>query len=159
MGGELSGYAEVDITGKGLQGARKRVGVNEYIYMKVPATYAAGRPLVVTHDGDEEVMVSGVAPATLTVYQEIAVNPTLQGATAGFQWCQTRGICNVLTDGTTDIAKDDFLEVLNTETALTKDSTARSVNSVGIACEAQTDATDTLTSVQLLGDRVIIAAT
>jgi hypothetical protein len=146
------------IDGSGSQGARKRQGVNEYIYLQVPANTPAGTPLIVTYDGDEEVMVKGVAPATLAVYQEVAVNPKLAGSAAEFQWCQTRGICEVLCDGTTDIAKDDYLELLNTETALVKDSTARSVNSVAIACEAYTLTPDALTTVQLLGDRVIIAA-
>jgi hypothetical protein len=157
MGSELLS-AVADITGIGMQGARKRVGVNEYVYMQVPATTAAGTPLVVTYDGDEEVMVQGVAPATLAVYQEIAIVPTLQGAAAGFMWCQVRGICQALVDGTTDIAKDAYLELLNTETALVSDSTARSVNSVAIACEAYTLTPDALKSVQMLGDRVIVAA-
>jgi len=146
------------VDGVGAQGARKRQGVNEFVYMQVPATYAAGRPLVVTHDGDEEVMVKGVAPATLAVYQEIAVTPKLAGAAAEFMWCQVRGICKALCDGTTDIAKDDYLEVVTTETAFFIDSTARSVNSVAIACEAYTDTADALKTVHLLGDRVLVAA-
>ena len=147
-----------DVTGQGVIGSRKRVGVNEYVYMQVPASTAKGTPLVVTHDGDEEVMVKGVAPATLAVYQEIAVTPRLAGAAAEFMWCQTRGICQVLVDGTTDIAKDAYLELLNAETALVSDSTARSVNSVAIACEAYTLTVDALKTVQLLGDSAIIAA-
>lgn len=157
MSSELLNAVET-VDGTGMQGARKRIGVNEYVYMQVPATTAAGTPLIVTHDGDEEVMVKGVAPATLAVYQEVAVVPALQGSSAGFQWCQTKGICKVLCDGTTDIAKDAYLELLNAETALVSDSTARSVNSVAIACEAYTDTTDALTTVFLLGDRVIVAA-
>lgn len=147
-----------DVTGKGVQGARKRVGVNEYVYMQVPATTAKGTPLIVTHDGDEEVMVKGVAPATLAVYQEVAITPKLAGSAAEFMWCQVKGICQALVDGTTDIAKDAYLELLNAETALVSDSTARSVNSVAIACEAYTDTTDALKTVHLLGDRVIVAA-
>jgi hypothetical protein len=147
-----------DVTGKGVIGSRKRVGVNEYVYMQVPATTAAGTPLVVTYDGDEEVMVKGVAPATLAVYQEIAITPKLAGSSAEFMWCQVRGIAEALVNGTTDVAKDAYLEVLNTGTALVSDSTARSVNSVAIACEAYTDSTNALKTVQLLGDRVIVAA-
>lgn len=157
MGSELLSPVE-DVTGIGMQGARKRVGVNEYVYMQVPATTAAGTPLIVTQDGDEEVMVKGVAPATLAVYQEVAIVPKLQGAAAGFQWCQVRGICKALLDGTTDIAKDDYLELVTVETALIYDSTARSVNSVAIACEAYTSTTDALKTVNMLGDRAIVAA-
>jgi hypothetical protein len=158
MSGELTGYVEGYLDGTGMQGARKRVGVNEFVYIQVPATTAAGTPLVVTYDGDEEVMVKGVAPATLAVYQEIAIVPTLQGSAAGFQWCQVRGFCSALVLGTTDVAKDDYLEVLNGGTSLVMDSTARSVNSVAIACEAYTTSSDALKSVQLTGDRVIVAA-
>jgi len=157
MGGELKrSVATVD--GTGLQGSRKRVGVNEFVYIQVPATTAAGTPLVVTHDGDEEVMVAGVAPATLAVYQEIAITPTLAGAVAEFQWCQVKGVCQALVHGGTDVAKDDYLEVLNAGTALVDDSTVRSVNSVAVACEAYTTASNALKTVQLLGDRVIVAA-
>lgn len=157
MGGELTQPVET-IDGTGSQGARRRIGCNEYVYIKVPATTKAGTPLVVTYDGDEEIMVSGVAPATLAVYQEIAIVPRLAGSVAEFMWCQTRGVCSALVNGTTDVAKDDYLEVINAGTALVDDSTARSVNSVAIACEAYTLTPDALKSVVLLGDRVIVAA-
>lgn len=157
MSGEITGYAGIDVTGKGTQGARKKVGVNEYIYCQFPATTAAGTPMVVTYDGDEEVMVKGVAAATLAVYQEIVICPELVGSAAEFKWGQTKGIASVLVNGTTDIAKDDYLEVINGADNLVYDSTVRSVNSVAIACEAYTDSTDALKTVQLLGDRVIVA--
>lgn len=157
MGGELKrSVATVD--GTGLQGSRKKVGVNEFVYISVPANTVAGTPLVVSYDGDEEVMVAGVVPATLAVYQEIAITPTLAGAVAEFQWCQVRGVCQALVNGTADVAKDDFLEVINAGTALVDDSTVRSVNSVAVACEAYTTNSAALKTVQLLGDRVIVAA-
>ena len=158
MGGELKRSVET-VDGTGLQGSRKRVGVNEFVYVQFPATTAAGRPMVVTYDGDEEVMVKGVAAATAAFYQEIAVTPRLAGAAAEFMWCQVKGMGKMLVDGTTDVAKDDYLEVLNTGTAAVKDGATRTVNSVAIACEAQATNANTLTLVQLLGDRVIIAAT
>jgi hypothetical protein len=157
MSSELLSNVET-VDGSGMQGARKRQGVNEFVYIQVPASTAAGSPLIVTHDGDEEVMVKGVAPATLAVYQEVAVTPKLAGSSAEFMWCQVRGVCKALCDGTTDIAKDDYLELVNAETAFIIDSTARSVNSVAIACEAYTNTTDALKTVNLLGDRVIVAA-
>jgi hypothetical protein len=156
MGGELKRSVET-VDGTGLQGSRKRVGVNEYVYMQFPAATAAGTPMVVTHDGDEEVMVKGVAAATLAVYQEIAICPELVGSSAEFKWGQVRGICQALVNGATDIAKDDYLEIINGADNFVRDSTARSVNSVAIACEAYADSTDALKTVQLLGDRVIVA--
>jgi hypothetical protein len=157
MGGELTRDKSVE-DGTGVLGSRKKVGVNEYIFLNVPATTAAGRPMVVTYDGDEATLVKGVAPATSSVYQEIAIVPRLIGSAAEDVWCQTRGICEALLDGTTDIAKDDYLEVLNADTALSKDATTRSVYSVAIATEAYTDTPDALYTVMLLGDRVQIAA-
>ncbi len=157
MGGELTRDVSVE-DGTGTLGARKRVGSNEYIFLNVPATTVAGTPMIVTYDGDEASLVKAVAPATLAVYQEVAVVPRLIGSAAENVWCQTRGICEVLCDGTTDIAKDDYLELINAETALIKDSTARSTNSVAIATEAYTATPDALTTVMLLGDRVIVAA-
>lgn len=153
----LNANVEV-IDGTGAQGARMAQGSSEFVYLQVPATTAAGTPLVVTYDGDEEVLVKGVAPATLAVYQEIAIVPRLAGASAEFMWCQVKGICQALVHGGTDVAKDDYLEVLNAGTALVMDSTARSTNSVAIACEAYTTASNALKTVNLLGDRVIVAA-
>ena len=151
--------AAVDtLDGTGAYGARKWAGDNEFVYLYVAGSTPEGAPKIISHDGDEEYMVKTAAPATLAVYQEVAVVPKLQGATGSGQWCQVRGICQVLTDGGTDIAKDDYLELLNAETALVKEGAARTVNSVAIACEAQAESADTLTSVNLLGDRVIIAA-
>lgn len=146
------------LDGTGVQGAKMKQGINEYIYIQVPANTAKGTPLVVTYDGDEEVMVKGVAAATAAFYQEIAVTPRLAGAAAEFMWCQTKGIAKMLVDGTTDVAKDDYLEVLNTATSAVKDGAARTVNAFAIACEAQATNSAVLTTVQLLGDRVIIAA-
>lgn len=157
MGGELSRDVSVE-DGTGGLGARKRGGANEYIFLNVPATTAAGTPMVVSYDGDEASLVKAVAPATLAVYQEIAIVPRLIGAAAENVWCQTRGICEALADGTTDIAKDDFLEVTNAETAFTKDASTRSTNSVAIATEAYTATPDALITVMMLGDRAIVAA-
>lgn len=157
MGGELTGVSEIDITGQGKQGSRKRQGVNEFVFVQFPATTKAGAPMVVTYDGDEEVMVKGVVPATLAVYQEIAICPRLIGSVAEFAWGQVRGVCDVLVNGNADIAKDDYLEVINGADNLVYDSTVRSVNSVAIATVAYTVDADVLKSVQLLGDKVIVA--
>jgi len=157
MGGELTRDKSVE-DGTGVLGSRKRVGVNEYIFLNVPATTAAGTPMVVSYDGDEATLVKGVAPATSSVYQEIAIVPRLIGSAAEDVWCQTRGICEALLDGTTNIAKDSYLEVLNTDTALTVDGSTRTVYSVAIATEAYEDTPDALYTVMMLGDRVQIAA-
>lgn len=156
MANELAG--RVDQTdGTGLQGARKSNGMNEYLYAYVPASSVKGEVYVVTFDGDEETCPKLVAAATLAVYQEYAVVLADQTA-AGFAWVQTKGKANVLVEGTTDVAKDDFLELLNTEKSAKKDAATRSVNSFAIACAAQTTNSAVLTECILLGGTQICAA-
>lgn len=156
MGGELSRSVET-LDGTGLQGARKRVGMNEFIYAYVPASAVKGEAYVVTYDGDEETCPKLVAAATAAFYQEIAIVLADQTA-AGFAWVQVAGKVEALVEGTTDVAKDDFLELLNTEKSMKKDGTTRTVNAIAIACEAQTANSAALIDVILLGGRVIIAA-
>lgn len=146
------------LDGTGAQGARRWQGVNEYVYAYVPASAAKGAAYVLTYDGDEETNPKLVAAATLAVYQEVVIVLETQGSAAGFAWVQVRGNCEALVEGTTDVAKDDFLELLNTETSMKKDATTRSVNSIAIAREAQASNSAVLTDVFLIGDRVIIAA-
>lgn len=153
----LNAPAEV-IDGTGLLGARVRQGRNEYLYAIVPANAVKGETYVVTYDGDEETCPKLVAAATLAVYQEYAVVLADQGATAGVAKVQTKGHAYMLVEGTTDVAKDDYLELLNTEKSAKKDGTARSVNSYAIACEAQASNSAVLIQVELLGATQICAA-
>lgn len=156
MGGELSRAKEV-LDGTGVLGARKRVGKNEFLYVYIPAAKDKGEFQIINFDGDEETSPQVGDAATLAVYQEVGVILETMAA-AGYAWVQVAGVVDALVDGTTDVAKDDFLEVLNTAVSAVKDATTRSVNSVAIANEAQASSTATLISVELLGGRVIIAA-
>lgn len=153
----LNAPAEV-IDGTGLLGSRIRQGRNEYLYAVVPANALRGETYVVTYDGDEETCPQLVAAATLAVYQEYAVVLANQGSTAGVAKVQTKGHAYMLVEGTTDVAKDDYLELLNTEKSAKKDGTARSVNSYAIACEAQASNSAVLIQVELLGATQICAA-
>lgn len=155
MGGELSRDKET-IDGTGLLGARKVVGKQEFVYVYLPASKAKGEFQVITFDGDEETSPKLADAATLAVYQEVGVVLEAHSA-ADYAWVQVRGVCEALVDGTTDVAKDDFLEVLNGSVNAVKDGTL-SVNSVAIARETQTANSGTLTEVELLGKPVIIAA-
>ena len=146
------------IDGTGAAGARRRQGRNEFLYAYVPANALKGEVYVVTHDGDEETTPKLVTAATLAVYQEYAVVLADQGATAGYAWVQTKGHAYALVEGTTDVAKDDYLELLNTEKSAKKDATARSTNSFAIACAAQASNSAVLTEVELLGGMQICAA-
>ena len=90
--------------------------------------------------------------------QNVVVASEDQGATAGFQWCYISGDCDALVSGSSNVAKDDFLEVVNGADNFIKDASSRSENSVAIAREAYTSAADVLKKVSLLGERVIVAA-
>lgn len=142
----------------GVAGQRRFDGNREYIYMYFSAAVTAGTPFVLSYDGDEETNPKGVAPATNTTFQTLIVFPTKTATAAGWQWAQYKGDAEVLVDGTTDVAKDDFLEVINAGTALIKDATSRGVGSVAIAQEARTDNSAGLVNVYLIGDPVQIAA-
>lgn len=157
MSNELSRSVDA-IDGTGAQGSRKSSGMNEYLFAYVPASALKGEVYVVTHDGDEETCPKLVAAATLAVYQEYAVVLEDQGATAGFAWVQVKGKASVLVEGTTDVAKDDYLEVLTTEKSAKKDAVTRSVNSFAIACAAQIANSAVLTDCILLGAPAIVAA-
>lgn len=143
---------------KFLGGQIVRRGKQVLQYLYVPANTVQGEVLVKAFDGDEEYCPKAVAAATSSVYQHVVVATEDQGATAGFQWCVIEGECQALVDGTTDVAKDDFLEVLNTADGFTKDATTRSTNSAAIARAAQATDSDVLTYVYLTGERVLVAA-
>lgn len=141
----------------GVAGAFRNEGNRRYVFAYVASGVAVGQPRVLTYDGDEETNPTAGAIATQTGYTQFVVFPTIAGAD-DFQWCQVRGDAYVLVDGTTDVAKDDFLEVINATTSLVKDATSRSVNSVAIAQEARTTNSAGLTYVFLLGEAVQLAA-
>ena len=133
-------------------------GKKVFQYLFVPANTEKGEILVRSYDGDEEYNPKALAAATATFGQKIVVASEDQGSTAGFQWCIIEGNCEALVDGTTDVAKDDFLEVLNGADGLTKDGSSRSGGSVAIAREAQTTNSDVLTDVYVFSETATIAA-
>ena len=150
---ELTSANEKHIAGQVVQ-----QGKTMYQYLYVPANTEQGEVLVLSYDGDEETNPKAVAPATASFKQRVVVAGEDQGSSAGFQWCIISGECSALVDGTTDVAKDDFLEVLNTADGFTKDGTSRAATSAAIAREAQTANSDTLTSIYLIGEGNTIAS-
>ncbi len=154
--GVIVGRVDENGTGFGYGGAIKSISglVLEFLY--VPADTVKGEILQKAFDGDELLNPKAVACATNAVAGTIVVATEDQGSTAGFQWCVTKGYCEALVDGTTDVAKDDFLEVLNGADGAIKDATTQSTKSFAIACEAQTDS-DTLTDVYVLGVPAVIS--
>jgi hypothetical protein len=104
--------------------------------------------------------VQAITPATLGIAHTVGI-AIETNTVAGDYWFQVEGPCEAFTLGTTDITVDDFLEVCNNApTTLQIDhATVRSTSSVAVAVDANaTDTTPAVTSVWLIGDPVIIAA-
>lgn len=133
-------------------------GKTTFQYLYVPANTVKGQVLMRTFDGDEETNPKAVAAATTTFPIRCVVATVNQGATAGFQWCVIEGECEALVNGTSDVAKDAFLEVINGADNFTGEGSSRLTTSVAIAREAQTADADTLTDVYVLGEPHTIAA-
>ena len=141
----------------GVAGAIKEEGNRKYVFAYCAAAETIGKVRAITFDGDVATNPTAGAPVNLAGYQTIGV-ATKTTTAAGYLWYQIKGDAKALVEGTTDVAKDDFLEVLNGETSFKKDNATRSVNSVCIAQEAQAADASVLTNVYLTGERVIVAA-
>ncbi|MEK7578728.1 MAG: hypothetical protein AAB456_03380 [Patescibacteria group bacterium] len=142
----------------GVAGALRIEGNREYIFAYAAAAETVGKVRVITFDGDEETNPTASAPATqTTVYQLVGV-ATKTTTAAGFLWYQIKGDAEALVEGTTNVAKDDFLQVLNAETSFKKDGASITTEACAIAQEAQTADSSVLTNVYLFGERVFIAA-
>jgi len=149
---------KADETGKGVVGARRGSGQNVDVYCYSDGARAKGEFQVLDYNtGEEATSPAMIDPSALAVYQEVGV--VLEALTeAGYGWVRVAGICDALVDGTTDVAKGDYLESLATISVVKDHSTVRSVNSVAVALEAQTEAgSGTLASVEVLPGVSIIA--
>ncbi len=144
----------------GLLGKHEFEGNREYVWCYTSADVVRGQVGAIKYDGDEETNPTFGAPAALTGYQRIGVAVKAQDVSVDgyFIKVQIAGDAEALVEGTTDVAKDDFLEVLSTEDSFKKDHATRSVNSVCIAQEAQASDSEVLTNVYLTGERVIVAS-
>lgn len=128
------------------------------LYNGTGAAMVAGRVYRIAFDGDEETNPSAVACVTLaSVYQNVVV-ALEDTAAASWGWFAIQGYCDAFVEGTTDVAKDDFLTCNDAtdDDAFIDDTTARTVNSFAIACAAQADNSAVLTRVYLFGDRAIL---
>lgn len=119
------------------------------------AALTKGQPYVVVPDSTSYAVTQ--APATLAVLHYCGA-PQKAYASGEVAQIQIGGKAEMLVDGTTDVAAGDYLEVLNTATSAVKDGTTRSVNSVGIALEAQASNSAVLIDVMLFGIPVQVAA-
>ncbi len=151
--GRASGVL-VDVDYK--NGVRYTEGVNEFITAKSHAALTIGQPVVIDNT------VAGpttAAPAALAVYQYVGV--VCETATAADEWVkvQIKGFCEANVDGdSSDVTPDDYVEVIAAGTAFVLDhATVRSTNSVARAVDGNTGAA-AISTIYLLGDRVIVAA-
>lgn len=137
-----------------------------WLYNGSGGAHARGTVHKVVYDGDEETNPKVVACTnTANLYQEVAVAYEAAGggssiADATFGWYVVQGYVEAFVEGTTDVAKDDFLQVaVGTDAdAFIGNTSARTTGSFGIACEAQAANSAVLTDIYLFGERAIIAA-
>jgi hypothetical protein len=97
------------------------------------------------------------APATLAVYHYVGA-PQRAYAQYEIAQIQVGGEGELLVDGTTDVAKADYLEVINGGTSAVKDGTSRTVNAIAMASEAQATNSAVLIDVVFLGVPIQVAA-
>lgn len=110
-------------------------------------------------DGDEESNPRLAAVASGTVNTQYLVVATEAAANAAWTWGVVWGYYEILVDGNTDVAKDDYLkctEATPGPTALIKDGTSRSANTVAIATAAQQTNSPVSTLCFILGERMTV---
>jgi hypothetical protein len=95
------------------------------LYNAYASTIPVGHPCLVRYDGDEETnpfVVSG-ASASGTAILEIFCTPQVAVPASSWGWFTIEGYCQALVEGTTDVAKDDFLKlVIATTSGVIKDT-------------------------------------
>jgi hypothetical protein len=114
---------------------------------------ASGNPQIVT-------MASGATSGTATGVCKYVGVATEAVATGNWTWIVVQGYTDALVEGTTDVAKDDYLKILTSTSTVApvKDGTARTVGSCAIARAAQAADSAVSTAVYILGTALQIAA-
>jgi hypothetical protein len=132
------------------------------LYNAYASAIPIGHPCLVRYDGDEETnpfVVSGAAASGTTVIERFCT-PQKAVAASSWGWFTIGGYCQALVEGTTDVAKDDYLKlVIATTSGLIKDTGTQpgTANSVAIARAAQATNSAVLTDVFLIDERCAIA--
>ena len=123
------------------------------LFNDLGAAAVKGRPYMVFYDGDEEENPKAATPATTAADVHTYIVVAMEDvADQHFGWYCFKGYVDAFVDGdATDVAKDDYLKVANTATAFTGDTTTRTAQSCGIACEANTG-TAALKKIYLFGE-------
>lgn len=113
---------------------------------------------MVDYDGDEETNPKVIAAATATPPRDIVVAQEAT-ATASWGWFACVGYTQCGVEGTTDVAKDDYLKLTSGTSAVAfiKDGSSYTTSSHAIATEAQTTNSVVNIKVYLLGGEHLVA--
>ena len=128
------------------------------LYNAYASAIPVGHPCLIRFDGDEETnpfVVSG-ASASGTAVVERYCTPVVAVAATSWGWFCFEGYCEALVEGTSDVAKDDFLKLaIATTSGLIKDTGTQpgTANSCAIAREAQAANSAVLTDVFIIPER------
>ena len=128
------------------------------LYNGTGGALALGTVCMVNWDGDEETTPTAIALATATPPRDVVVAAEAI-ADVTYGWFVQEGWVEALVEGTTDVAKDDFLKCTSgtSTTAFIKDGTTITAASAAIAAEAQAANSAVLTKVFLMGGESTIA--
>jgi hypothetical protein len=138
------------------------LGRKRWLYNGTGAATVAGKFYTILEDGDEETGPKVIAAdAVATVQRECCVAEAAV-ASGAFGWFFIEGWCSAYVEGTTDVAKDDYLKIAvgagptDAAFAAIKDGTSETQASVAISSAAQATNSGVLTRVRLLGKRAVI---
>jgi hypothetical protein len=133
--------------------------VKEYMYVKSHTALTAFQPYVLTFGSTAGAEIVTIAPATLAAPGALVVVPQVAFTSGYYGWVLIKGDGKVLMTSET-YAVGDFLQILNTGTALVVDgstgSTIQLINSCAICKEAGTTAV--ARKCLLLGSTAVVAA-
>lgn len=137
-----------------------KYAISKYIYVKSHGALTAKQPYVLGFSGTTTSSYITAAPATLAAPGLLVVIPQVAFTSGYYGWVLIEGAGEVLMTAET-YAVGDYLQVLNTGTALVVDgtsgSTTLSVNSCAICQEAGTTAV--ARDILLLNRYAVVAAT
>jgi hypothetical protein len=118
----------------------------------------AGTALLVNYTGDPSTSPQVVVTATNTPSREVVIAPYAVPATS-WGWFCVGGWVDALVEGTTDVAKGDYLKIVQATSAngMIKDSsTVISTGTIAVAGAASTANSENITLVEFLGGKGII---
>ena len=136
-------------------------GMGISLFNDQASAIAVGDVVLVGYDPDgNNGLLEGMqalAPATMAfvVYTAICIKACAVDKVGYFQ---LSGVVDAYVKGDTDVAKGDFVEVLNGTNEYILDGTARTTVSSAMALAASTDAGNNLTSIYKIGEPHTIAA-